>query len=187
MLSSPTLHGQHGLRPVLCYFFLAAGQTWIVTEEAAGSSHLVLVITSLVWPCLCLKVNLQVLMQKSVSFMVEAMNRRVFLQEKARRAIKTTVLANFCVFCPDQQCILWHCTPWRDQTGLLLWMVFLCAHQDITTVPIRLHTCSMLLYLHLPRSTGIVYWTNLLPLTRLRQTQKIMPCLNSQHSSLFML
>lgn len=89
-------------------------------KEAAGSSHLVLVTTSLVWPCLCLKVNLQVLMQKSVSFMVEAMNRRVFLQEKARRAIKTTVLANFCVFCPDQQCILWHCTPWSSHMGITM-------------------------------------------------------------------
>lgn len=68
----------------------------------------------------------------------------------------------------------------EDHTGLLLWMVFLCVHQDIITVPTHSHTCSLLLYLHLPRLIGIVYWTNLLPsLTRLRQTQKKMPCLST--------
>lgn len=50
VLSSATLHGQHHPGPVLCYFSLAAGyiRGLIVTEGAAGSSELVLVITSLV-------------------------------------------------------------------------------------------------------------------------------------------
>lgn len=112
-LCSPVLHCMDSTALGLCCVTFpwlqdkSRGVT--ITEEAAGSSELVLVITSRVWPYFCLKVNLQFLMQKSISFMVEAVNRRAFLQEKARRPIKTTMLTNaVCCALTSNECIPWH-------------------------------------------------------------------------------
>lgn len=121
-LCSPVLHCIESTAPGLCFVTFPWLQDKLrgltVTEEAAGSSELVWVITSLVWPYFCLKVNLQFLMQKPISFMVEAVNRRVFLQEKARRPIKTTMLTNaVCGALTSNECILWHSKCWNCHMG----------------------------------------------------------------------